>query len=74
MLSETGSQTNEAKNRSDAFQILYKQSVDYQDSISGVNLDEEAENLLQFKQAYEAAAKLMEIANQMMDLLFQIMR
>lgn len=74
LLSETGSQTNEAKNRSDAFQILYKQSVDYQDSISGVNLDEEAENLLQFKQAYEAAAKLMEIANQMMDLLFQIMR
>lgn len=74
LLSETGSQTNEAKNRSDAFQVLYKQSVDYQDSISGVNLDEEAENLLQFKQAYEAAAKLMEIANQMMDLLFQIMR
>lgn len=48
--------------------------MDYQESISGVNLDEEAENLLQFKQAYEAAGKLMEIANQMMELLFQIMR
>ncbi|WP_131794759.1 flagellar hook-associated protein FlgK [Fluoribacter gormanii] len=74
LLSDTGSQTNEAKNRADAFQVLYKQSVDYQESISGVNLDEEAENLLQFKQAYEAAGKLMEIANQMMELLFQIMR
>ncbi|WP_454780993.1 flagellar hook-associated protein FlgK [Legionella sp. WA2022007384] len=74
LLSETGSQTNEAKNRADAFQVLYKQSVDYQESISGVNLDEEAENLLQFKQAYEAAGKLMEIANQMMELLFEIMR
>ncbi|CAM2929408.1 flagellar hook-associated protein 1 FlgK [Legionella steigerwaltii] len=74
LLSDTGSQTNEAKNRSDAFQVLYKQAVDYQESISGVNLDEEAENLLQFKQAYEAAAKLMEIANQMMDLLFDMMR
>ncbi|WP_454783912.1 flagellar hook-associated protein FlgK [Legionella sp. WA2024007413] len=74
LLSETGSQTNEAKNRADAFQVLYKQSVDYQESISGVNLDEEAQNLLQFKQAYEAAGKLMEIANQMMELLFQIMR
>lgn len=74
LLSDTGSQTNEAKNRADAFQVLYKQSVDYQESISGVNLDEEAENLLQFKQAYEAAGKLMEIANQMMALLFDIMR
>ncbi|KTC88923.1 flagellar hook-associated protein FlgK [Fluoribacter dumoffii] len=74
LLSDTGSQTNEAKNRADAFQVLYKQSVDYQESISGVNLDEEAENLLQFKQAYEAAGKLMEIANQMMNILFEIMR
>ncbi|AWN74546.1 flagellar hook-associated protein FlgK [Legionella anisa] len=74
LLSDSGSLTNEAKNRSDAFQVLYKQSVDYQESISGVNLDEEAENLLQFKQAYEAAGKLMEIANQMMEILFQIMR
>jgi flagellar hook-associated protein 1 FlgK len=32
-------------------------------SLSGVNLDEEAANLLRFQQAYQASGKLMQIAN-----------
>lgn len=32
-------------------------------SVSGVNLDEEAANLLRFQQAYQAAGKMMQIAN-----------
>lgn len=74
LLSQTGSQTSEAKNRADAFGVLYKQSIDFQQSKSGVNLEEEGANLLQFKQAYEAAGKLMDIANQMMHILFEVMR
>ena len=40
-------------------------------SVSGVNLDEEAARLLQFQQAYQAAAKYMQIAQGMFDTLLQ---
>lgn len=33
------------------------------ESISGVNLDEEAANLVQFQQAYEASAQMIQTAN-----------
>ena len=34
------------------------------DSVSGVNLDEEAANLLRYQQAYMAASKVIQIAQQ----------
>ncbi|MCL9685374.1 flagellar hook-associated protein FlgK [Legionella maioricensis] len=74
LLVDVGGQTKLAKNSYEASDILFKQAVDYQDSISGVNLDEEAANLLKFEQAYEAAGKLMAVANQMINVLFDMMR
>jgi flagellar hook-associated protein 1 FlgK len=74
LLSSVGSQTSQAKNRAAAFGILYKQAVDFQESKSGVNLDEEGANLLRFEQAYAAAGKLMEVSSQMMQVLFSMMR
>ena len=35
--------------------------------ISGVNLDEEAANLLRYQQAYQASAKILEIAAKVFD-------
>lgn len=43
-------------------------------SVSGVNLDEEASKLLQYQQAYQAAAKMIQIANSIFDTLLQTMR
>lgn len=40
-------------------------------SVSGVNLDEEAAKLLQFQQAYQASAKMMQIAQTTFDTLMQ---
>mgnify|MGYP003536016149 CR=1 FL=1 len=40
-------------------------------AVAGVNLDEEAARLLQFQQAYQAAAKYMQIAQGMFDTLLQ---
>lgn len=74
LLVDVGGQTQQAKRDYDASDVLYKQAVSYQSSISGVNLDEEAANLMKFEQAYEAAGKLMAIASQMMNVLFEIMR
>lgn len=41
--------------------------------VSGVNLDEEAAQLLQFQQAYQASAKLIQVAQNVFDTLIQTM-
>lgn len=42
--------------------------------ISGVNLDEEASKLLQYQQAYQASAKMIQVANNIFDTLMQSFR
>ena len=42
-------------------------------AISGVNLDEEAAKLIQYQQAYQASAKLLQIAQNIFDNLIQTM-
>lgn len=42
--------------------------------VSGVNLDEEAAKLLQYQQAYQASAKMMQIAQGIFDTLIQTLR
>lgn len=44
------------------------------DSISGVNMDEEAAKLIQFQQAYQAAAKSIQVANSLFDELMNVLR
>ncbi len=46
---------------------------DQRDSISGVNLDEEAANLLKYQQLYSASTKVMQTGNQMFNTLLSIM-
>lgn len=43
--------------------LLLEQSLSRRDAISGVNLDEEAANLMRFQQAYQAAAQVASVAN-----------
>ncbi|MCH8134470.1 MAG: flagellar hook-associated protein FlgK [Proteobacteria bacterium] len=45
--------------------VLLQQAEGYRDSASGVNLDEEAANLLRYQQAYQASAQLIKIADQL---------
>ena len=45
--------------------------VERRNSFSGVNLDEEAANMLRYQQAYQAAAQYISVQNQLMELLFQ---
>ncbi|TXT38940.1 MAG: flagellar hook-associated protein 1 FlgK [Comamonadaceae bacterium] len=39
--------------------------------VAGVNLDEEAAKLLQFQQAYQASAKMIQVASSIFDTLIQ---
>jgi flagellin-like hook-associated protein FlgL len=46
---------------------------DQKDSLSGVNLDEEAANLLKYQQLYAASTKVLQAGNQMFNTLLAIM-
>ncbi|KTD82711.1 flagellar hook-associated protein FlgK [Legionella waltersii] len=74
LLSEIGTRTSQAKTSFESADVLHQQALDLWEKKSGVNVDEEGINLLKFKQAYEATGKLLEISNQMMSMLFDIMR
>jgi flagellar hook-associated protein 1 FlgK len=67
IVADIGSKTQEASTNRDAFNALLQQATEARDAVSGVNLDEEAANMLKFQQAYQAAAKVIAIS----DTLFQ---
>lgn len=62
-VASVGSETNLADINRNAQQVLLNQSVEARESVSGVNLDEEAANLVKFQQAYQAAAQVITAAN-----------
>jgi flagellar hook-associated protein 1 FlgK len=62
VVSQVGEKTSNAMTNETAFDALLEQSRGWHESISGVNLDEEAANLVQFQQAYSAAAKIISVA------------
>ena len=72
MVSLVGNKTSEIQVTSDAQTQLVQQTQTAQQSISGVNLDEEAANLLRYQQAYQAAGKMMQIATTIFDTLLSI--
>lgn len=51
--------------------MLSDQLKNYRDSASGVSLDEELANLIKYQQAYSAAAKLITVADEMMQTLLE---
>jgi flagellar hook-associated protein 1 FlgK len=63
LVSNVGALARDADVGASAQQALYDQAVSSQQSVSGVNLDEEAANLIRYQQAYQAAAKAMNISN-----------
>ena len=58
----------------DAFDSLVQSAVDARQSQVGVNLDEEAVNLVRYQQAYQAAARTMQIASSLFEELLNVVR
>ena len=73
-IAEVGTRTNAAEINYNAANALWEQSKARREEISGVNLDEEAANLIKFQQAYEASAQVIAVANELFDTLFQSVR
>lgn len=74
LVGRVGAKTNELAVTSVAQTNMLAESVKQQQSVSGVNLDEEAANLLRFQRAYEAAAKALQVSNTMFDALLALGR
>ncbi|MDL5366671.1 flagellar hook-associated protein FlgK [Xanthomonas sp. NCPPB 2654] len=60
-----GSAARQAKYAADAQDVIHTNAQDARDSVSGVNLDEEASNMLRLQQAYQAASQLISTADTM---------
>ncbi|NBU12227.1 MAG: hypothetical protein EBT40_02130 [Betaproteobacteria bacterium] len=72
MVGVVGVQAASATTRGTAQTALVQQLRQQQESVSGVNLDEEAANLLRYQQAYQASAKLLSIAGSLLDAILQL--
>ncbi len=72
MVSTVGNKTREVQVTGAAAEASLAQATTSQQSVSGVNLDEEAANLLKYQQAYQAAGKVMQIASTLFDTLLSL--
>ena len=69
IVSDIGNRTRETEVTITAQESIVKQADDALQSMSGVNLDEEAANLLRYQQAYQASGKMIDIASKLFDML-----
>ncbi|MHB8745782.1 MAG: flagellar hook-associated protein FlgK [Gammaproteobacteria bacterium] len=74
LVAKVGTQANSAQNNLTAQTTLLQQAKSQQASLSGVNLDEEAANMLKFQQAYQAAAQVISIGSSLFNTLLGAVR
>lgn len=69
LVSQVGAQTQQAQANAQAQQSVNTSATAAVNSLSGVNLDEEAANMVKFQQAYQACAQLIQTSNTMFNAL-----
>ncbi len=74
MVAEVGSLTRAAEISRDAHETVKQQALQAREAVAGVNLDEEAADLVKFQQAYQAAAQVVSVATQTFDTLINAVR
>jgi flagellar hook-associated protein 1 FlgK len=67
IVSQIGNKTHEVTVTGQAQQALANQATDAVSALSGVNLDEEAANLIRYQQAYQASAKMIDVGTKLFD-------
>jgi flagellar hook-associated protein FlgK len=73
LVNEVGVRVATWKNSQKADTVVLANLKAQRDSVSGVNLDEEAANLLKYQQLYTASTKVLQAGNQMFNTLLSIM-
>ncbi|MCQ8128779.1 flagellar hook-associated protein FlgK [Methylomonas rivi] len=74
LVADVGSQTYSASVSRSAQKVLLDQATQAREDLAGVNLDEEAANLIKFQNSYQAAAKAVSVANALFDSLLGVIR
>lgn len=74
MVAHVGSQQRQGNANLQLETSLLHQAESYKDSVTGVNLDEEAANLMRYQQAYQAAAQLVKISEDIFQTLMGSLR
>ena len=74
LVAKVGTLTNAAKISSSAQEVLLNQAKQNRENLAGVNLDEEAANLIKFQQSYQAAAQVVSVARSLFDTLIGAVR
>ena len=74
LVADVATDTRQAEINSLAQKRVLDQTMATRESISGVNLDEEAANLVRYQQAYQAAAQVVATANTLFDTLLNAVR
>ncbi|TNF01106.1 MAG: flagellar hook-associated protein FlgK, partial [Gammaproteobacteria bacterium] len=74
LVEDIGVKTRQSQLDMDASKTLLEQSTAQRESVSGVNLDEEAGKLIQYQAAYNASAQVMSVAQDLFDTLLGTFR
>ncbi|MCF6204690.1 MAG: flagellar hook-associated protein FlgK [Methylococcaceae bacterium] len=74
VVSKVGGLTHSANINAAAQSALLERATEDRENISGVNLDEEAANLIKFQQSYQAAAQSISTASSLFDSLINAVR
>ena len=69
LLSQVGAQTQQAQSNASAQQAVNSSATDAVNNLSGVNLDEEAANMVKYQQAYQACAQMIQASTAMFNTL-----
>jgi flagellar hook-associated protein 1 FlgK len=71
-VNDMGNIARQATISQSALKVVYDQAMTARDQVSGVSLDQEAADLVRYQQAYQAAAKILQVASQLFDSVLQV--
>ena len=72
LVSKIGNDTSSAKDTATALQLVLNQLNQQKASYSGVSVDEEMTNVIKFQRSYDASAKLIKVADEMLQTLIEM--
>lgn len=73
MLASVGSRTAEVTSQRDVRNLVLQQNRDRLEAVRGVNVDEEAADMLRFEQLYHAAARVMQVSDSLFQSLMNLL-
>ena len=71
-VNEMGNIARQATISQTALQVVHDQALKSRDEVSGVSLDKEAADLIRYQQAYQASAKVLQVAGQLFDAVLRV--